>query len=130
MATWNTAYEATPAGADDPSIGDNKIREFKGAIRERVIKEHTMNLSSGLLAEDGWHKMGSAEIYIGESTPTTKPDGVTALDSTYDVGRVWLKVSTGDLKYWKGNAWASFWTNGVLVAGRVAIDSSGYATWG
>lgn len=130
MAVWNTAFEASPAGADDPSLGDDKFRELKGAIRERLIHEHTQNLSSGLVAEDGWHKMGAAVIYIGEAAPTTKPDGATALDATYDVGRLWLKVSTGELKYWTGSAWASAWVNGLMVGGRIAISSTGYATWG
>jgi len=130
MAVWNTSFEASPAGADDPSLGDDKFRELKQAVRERLIKEHTMNTGSGLLAEDGWHRMGSGMIYIGEAAPTTKPDGATALDSTYDVGRLWLKVSTGQISYWTGTAWANVFVNGLYIGGRVAINSSGYATWG
>lgn len=129
MAVWNTAFEASPAGADDPSLGDDKFRELKGAIRERIIKEHTMNLSSGLLSEDGWHKMGSGMIYVGESAPTTRPDGTTSF-STIDAGRLWLKPSNGQLQYYTGSAWADVFGNGLYCSGRLAIDADGYATWG
>ncbi len=34
---WN---ETTPAGTETPRLGDNRIREFKSAIRERLEVEH------------------------------------------------------------------------------------------
>jgi hypothetical protein len=89
MAVWNSAYEATPAGSDNPAQGDDAIRDSKVAIRERFAKEHVMNLSSGLLSEDGWHRQGSAVVFFQVAAPTTRPDGITALTAD-DNGRLWV----------------------------------------
>lgn len=35
--TWNTSFEATPAGSDQILDGDNKIRELKNAAREQIV---------------------------------------------------------------------------------------------
>lgn len=35
--TWDAAYEATPAGSDAVSGGDDRIRELKVAVRERML---------------------------------------------------------------------------------------------
>lgn len=106
MATWNSAFEATPAGSDVPSAGDDKIRELKGAIRERLDKEHVMDLTSGLLAEDGWHESGSAKAYIQASAPTTRPDGTTALSSA-DNGRIWIGTSSNTVYVYDHSAGAT-----------------------
>jgi len=34
--TWNTAYENTPAGPDQLSQGDDRIRDFKVDVRQRM----------------------------------------------------------------------------------------------
>jgi hypothetical protein len=94
MSVWNTAFEASPAGADSPASGDDKIRELKSAVRERLAKEHKMDLSTGTASADGWHIQGSAISYYQASAPTTRPDGVTALDAN-DYGRLWVSSSTG-----------------------------------
>lgn len=105
LTTWNAAFEATPAGTDDASQGDDRIVELKGATRERLTKEHVMDLSSGLVASDGWHRSGSARVYTGTTNPTTKPDGVTALD-TNDTGRQFFNTSSSKLyTYIYGTGW-------------------------
>ena len=98
MSVWNSNFEATPAGSETPSLGDNRIREVKEAVRERVIKEHVMNLSSGAASEDGYHRAGSSKIYIQEAEPTTRPDGVAL--SAADDGRMWYKPSTKEVSYY------------------------------
>lgn len=95
MSTWNQAFENTPAGSESPSLGDDRFRELKSAVRERLNKEHVMDLASGLLAEDGWHESGSAKVYFQSAAPTVRPDGTTALDVT-DNGRIW--ISSTDYK--------------------------------
>ncbi len=105
LTTWNAAFEASPAGTDGASLGDDKITELKGAVRERVAKEHVMDTSAGTLAADGWHKSGSARVYTGTTNPTTKPDGVTALD-TNDTGRQFYNTTSHKLyTYVHGTGW-------------------------
>lgn len=52
--TWNAAFEASPAAGDNISEGDDKIRDFKTAIRERVGKDHYFELA-GTDADQGEH---------------------------------------------------------------------------
>jgi len=90
LVTWNTSFEDNPSGNDSPSYGDDEIRLLKTGIRERFEKGHTMNLGSGTVAADGWHKSGSAKLYYQAAEPTTRPDGTTALTAD-DNGRRWVR---------------------------------------
>lgn len=141
MALWTSNYESNPEGGDLAGQGDDQIRGLKEAVRERVEHEHYMDLNVGDPAEDGWHLGGSAKIYHQESTPTTRPDGVTALDAE-DNGRIWRKPSTGEISYWDYDAgstaserWvttlsgsSSFTAAESITKGQlVAVDSSGEA---
>lgn len=103
---YNTAFEAVPAGADSPSLGDDKIREFKQAFRERFEKEHKMDLSSGTLSADGWHKQGSALTYYAASAPTLRPDGITSLNAL-DYGRLWYNTSSGLTSTYTASGWVA-----------------------
>ena len=59
--TWNSSFEATPAGTDAVSGGDDRIRELKIAIRQ--------NLHEGkLLYVDG---AGSANAYTATLAPAS-----------------------------------------------------------
>ena len=100
LVVWNSNFEDEPAGGDSPSFGDDEIRDSKEAVRERFEKEHKMNLLSGVVADDGWHKRGSAITYYQASAPTTRPDGVTALTDD-DAGRLWYRTTTGVLYAYK-----------------------------
>lgn len=53
--TWNAAYEATPDGGEDRSLGDDRIRALKTSIRERLEKDHYMAIA-GVDADHGEHK--------------------------------------------------------------------------
>lgn len=103
--TWNESYEDEPASSDSPSEGDDKIRELREAIRERFAKEHKMNLASGTVGPDGYHKNGATLPYFQASEPTTRPDGVTALDEN-DNGRRWIKSTNySQYTYVHGTGW-------------------------
>lgn len=39
--TWNSAYEIIPDGTEDVRLGDNRIRELKRDIRERLQIDHS-----------------------------------------------------------------------------------------
>ena len=123
---WNSAYELSPAGADSPSSGDDKIRELKSATRERLAKEHKMDLSSGAASTDGWHIQGSAIDYYQASAPTTRPDGVTALDAN-DYGRRWYNTSTGVESIYTSGGWGVF--ANTNWQGQIVTITSGSGNW-
>jgi len=52
--TWNAAFEASPANSDAASQGAGKIRNLKTDIRERVAKDHYMDVA-GTDADHGEH---------------------------------------------------------------------------
>ena len=65
--TWNAANEASPADSDDRSDGAEKIRHLKVDIRERMEKDHYMDIA-GADAAHGEHKQvtlrsGAAPTY-------------------------------------------------------------------
>lgn len=127
MATWNNAFEASPAGGDAPSSGDDKIREVKTAVRERLEKEHKFDLSSGLSGPDGWHKQGSSIDYYQASAPTTRPDGVTALDVN-DYGRRWIKSSDLTEYVYTSTGWAAL-TYAHSFLGEKVLITAGSGNW-
>ena len=53
--TWNAAFEALPADANDIDEGADRIRDSKLAIRERMEKDHYMAIA-GTDADHGEHK--------------------------------------------------------------------------
>lgn len=68
--TWNSAFEAVPAATDLVSSGDENIRAFKVAIRERIAKDHYMSIS-GTDADHGEHvkvtlRTGSAPTAVAD----------------------------------------------------------------
>ena len=123
--TWNTAFEATPAGGDTPTQGDDRIRELKEAMRERFEREHFMNLASGLPAEDGEHLSGSAKGYRQTSAPTLQPDGTTALAAD-DAGRIWFDSDSDDIPgVYDGTGWVGFVreNRAVSIQGTLAVST-------
>lgn len=52
--TWDASYETSPADADNVSDGAGKIRTLKTDIRERVAKDHYMDVA-GTDADHGEH---------------------------------------------------------------------------
>lgn len=122
MATWNTAFQNSPGPNADASEGDDRIRELKSAIYERLVKEMVMNTSSGLAAEDGWMRSGSGKIYYGDTAPTTRPDGVTALSSA-DYGRLWVDSDDMTIKVYTSSGWVD-----VTVAEALTALEADHAT--
>lgn len=97
-ADWD---DTSPLLTDPRKAGAAEIRYLREGVATRLAKEHVEPASGG---DGGEHLEGSARIYIATSAPTTKPDGVTALD-TDDEGRLWFDSDDGVLKYWDGNSW-------------------------
>ena len=90
--TWDTAYEAIPAGTESVSLGDDRIREFKIDTRERLEIDHSMVGD----ADDGKH----VQVTLMEQAS----DPITVANEgflyTKDVGGVtdlFYKNSAGDV---------------------------------
>jgi len=111
--TWNggtssaTGFNASPAGNADPRQGDDRIRELKVALAERLSREFYFALVGGSSAgQEGNLRQGAGRIYHRSSAPTTKPDG-NAIDAD-DVGRLYCQSNTTPLKVRTSNStWVS-----------------------
>ncbi len=60
--------ESTPAGSDDVSAGDNRIRELKTQVREIINVDHDFP-SSGQAADNGQHKQVTLQEHFGDCSP-------------------------------------------------------------
>lgn len=85
MATWNDAYNATPAGNTSPSLGDDHIRDVKEELDYRFNQEHVFHDTAS--TGETIHRQGSAVAYFQTAEPTTRPDGATGF-GTGDSGRL------------------------------------------
>ena len=106
---WNTNYENNPENSDGPNFGAAEMRSDRKAVRERLEKEHTMNLLSGVVANDGYHKPGSSKDYYQADAPTLRPDGVTALTAD-DNGRKWVRSTDKRLYVYVHPDWVTLST--------------------
>lgn len=132
--TWN---EASPAGADDVAQGDDAIRDFKYAIRERLAVDHYFLDSEAGDAKIGYHKFLTM---IDQSTPAAVADAirlyskVVSSESELHVidedsneyqltlnQRLWISAlriasqAQGDILYFNGTIWT-----------RLGAGTSGY----
>ncbi|MFH0809720.1 MAG: right-handed parallel beta-helix repeat-containing protein [Pseudomonadota bacterium] len=92
---WNLS---TPAGTESPVLGDDRIREMKVALHERLNREHT--LSEGTEDDDsGKHKPGSAGVCFSGDTAA-----IDALETGHEGAIAW-DTGSGLLKRSTGSAW-------------------------
>ena len=146
IKTWD---ESNPQGSRSISLGDNDIRDFKYAIRERLAEDHRFYTSESGQTNVGLHNKSS---YVSQaSAPATLADSIilfsqdvnakSELHSKHEdsitsqltyLGKLWisgLKVASeaaGDLIYFNGTIWNRFATgNGFL-----SNDGSGNLSWG
>jgi hypothetical protein len=133
--TWN---EASPAGADDVAQGDDAIRDFKYAVRERLAVDHYFLDSEAGDAKIGFHKMLTL---IDQSTPAAVADAirlyskVVSSESELHVidedsneyqltlnQRLWMSAlrialqAAGDMMYFNGTIWTR------LAKGSAGLD--------
>jgi hypothetical protein len=103
--TWDTAFEAAPAGSDLLSTVDTAIQTHKSAERERFEREHRGALT-GTQSKHGWHRKGSAVAFYQKTAPTTKVDpSASALDDD-DLGRFWFDYDDLLPYVWAGRTWS------------------------
>lgn len=102
--TWNAAYEISPADADNVSEGASKIRNLKVDIRERMAKDHYMDIA-GTDADHGEHV--KATLREQSAKPTAEANkgylytkdvaGVTELYYEDNAGKETVITSDGSL---------------------------------
>lgn len=104
--TWGAAYEGTPAGTDDPRAADDRMREIKLSVRERLEREHG-GATSEASDRHGVHRKGSARASYAAGDPSTAPDGTStrALNSTDDDGRIHIDSSSKKIRAYDGSSW-------------------------
>jgi hypothetical protein len=81
VETWD---ESKPAGSRDRSLGDDDIREFKRAIRERLAEDHEFSDDESGSSVIGYHSKCTLTLRGSDSTAVTdayilycKSDGTT-----------------------------------------------------
>jgi len=142
MPTWNNLFEQTPNQDTYGYLLAQEIVNSRVAVRERVNKEHHLELTEGQ-ALQGIHRQGSAMAYLVSGTPAvgTRPDGVNPLDDN-DKGRLLISVQASIplLYYWDYSNGVGQWKaislggfTGVVAffpVRRYSLTSSQYADWG
>lgn len=92
--------EASPSLSEPRRDGALEIVSLRGAVRDRLEKEHVAPAAGGV---GGEHSAGSAKAYIDASAPTTRPD--TSALTTADRGRLWSQSYAGAIKLYNGTTW-------------------------
>lgn len=95
--------ESVPVTSSPRRQGATEISSLRKGTRLRLDKEHEACATAGV---GGEHLAGSAKVYYQATAPTTRPDGVTALDSD-DAGRIWIDSDDNSESFWSGSAWVA-----------------------
>jgi len=103
--TWDSSFEGTPAGSSDPREGDNKIRELKTALSERLKREHFFTPGTDN-TKHGLHREGAARGYVIDSNPANNPAG-DALGSD-DQGRLLFRSDVDYVPFVYDSGWKPF----------------------
>jgi hypothetical protein len=125
IVAWDATFQASPLGSASPAEGDDRIRELKENLQNRLTKEMKWALSPGSATTQGWMRQGSAVAYYAATAPTLRPDGATALSSD-DAGRLWLDSDDGTVDYWNGTAMADLKVPAIDVVTSSAAKSADY----
>jgi len=106
--TWDQYTAGQPADGESPRYVDDKIRETRGLVEERLGREHLL-VAGGVYdtnANQGYHRPGSAIAYYSGSAPTNLPDGQDALaDNSLSNGRLWFDTDDDRLLVYKAGSW-------------------------
>lgn len=113
VKTWD---ESVPAGSEAILTGDDRIREFKYGIRERLAVDHNFKATEGADALIGAHNKAS---FIDQVTDIAAVAGATAVYGKTSSGKIELFLILSD------STVVQLTYNGKLNAG--ALDVSGAA---
>lgn len=108
---WNADFDISPKGSDAVGQMDDKIRETRQAVRERVEQEHLFDKNTS--TQQGLHKMGSARVWLSDTEPDSPIPTAILTETAGDEskGRLWIVtaagVPTGEVKVYDGTDWVS-----------------------
>ncbi len=90
---WNAAFEALPPDTESVSQGDDRIRDLKKAVRERLEVDHVLNGS----ADDGEHKKVTYNALVSDP-PTVVDRGYTYTKKVLGKVELFWKDEDGNVK--------------------------------
>jgi len=105
VAAWTYTYDtATPLGSDAPSVIDDRIREVKAAVQERMNVEHYWALTGTEVSDAAAGQHRYLEFYGPISTPTYAANKgfVYSKDVSSVVELHWLDESNNELQLTSG----------------------------
>lgn len=103
--TWNAAYEALPADANNASGGAGKIRGTRLDIRERIAKDHYMAIA-GTDADHGEHSKVTFNAPLGSKPTYTANKGfLYTKNVSTKVELFWLDEDDNEIQLTVGGAW-------------------------
>lgn len=120
--TWDTDFNAEPAGIDNLAEGDDKIRQTRRAVYERAYREHLWN-AVDTNSKHGWLREGAARAFVAASAPTAYNDtDATSLgsDAAIDQGRLWFDSDANYLPRVYDSGWCAF----LREIARVSIQGA------
>jgi len=135
--TWDAVYKEKPPGTQSPTLGDNRMRETRESIQERMTNAHYTvddSQSTGSSATDWWHKMGSAKIWYQAAVPTVRVLGSSTGLSTStsdDNGRLWFDsdATTPSLFVWNGTDFTTEIVGPATFVDMAEQTVTGAKTW-
>jgi hypothetical protein len=143
--TWD---ETKPAGSRNPKLGDDDIREFKRAMRERLAEDHDFNASESPAYGAGGSTIGHHKalrlIQQGADPATLSTEGALYTKSTSGNSELWMRATSSGtpaqftrggmqkrnslIPFNDGNYDFNFPTN-QMAAGIIMLGNSSTITW-
>lgn len=147
MPTYNKSWdENVPDGGDSVNLGDNAIRAFKEAIRERLATDHEFEAIEGSNANIGYHNKNT--LLRQSSDPAALATALilyaklsgsfselfsmhenTGIQRLTNVGKLWLEAlgmdseAKGDLAWFDGGKWTRF-AKGLNPGDQIRVNSA------
>jgi len=130
MSNYTTAWDETlPPGSESKSLGDNRIRELKNQIRERLATEH-----SAITGEVGDAKLlhlpgKTSVLYYGTTTQinalTGMSEGALAFDTTIGALKIYTSSAWTVLPF----DWDGMWGGGDPVHTHLSDAEGGILSY-
>ena len=132
MANYSTTWnETTPVGTEAKSLGDNRIREVKSQLRERLASQHSdITGSTG----DAYmtHLAGKSTIlFVGTTSEITALTSIVGATSAQCC--LAFDTTLGVLKYYNGSVWTTlpfdwdnFWGAGDSTHTHLSPSEGGF----
>lgn len=115
----NTWDETIPPGTESISLGDNRIREFKYAIRERLAEEHYFYQDETGHSDVGLHKKITLLELAADPTVLAN-SAILYTKETATKAEIWNMFETNNAYQW--SYLGKLWINALNVSGQINKD--------